>query len=424
MTVTYFPASTSGGMSAEAAENIRKSGLHPIVVNDAYLSAMFRPERIQILYGGSGSGKSDFKATELLAKCLANPYCRVMYCRKVKDTIRMSQFQLFKDVIKRYALEPFFAVTEQDMKIVCKLNGNLLFARGLDDIDKVTSIAEVTDIWLEEPIDRRGTISSGDFTELDRRLRSPLASNHIHLTFNPISKESWIHDYFFKSNTYQAFILKTTYLDNHFAPDAQKQQFEILKEKKPDEYAVYALGEWGTLKQGLVFPEYSINDFPSDCKRTGYGLDWGFYPDPTALVKCGILGNDLFLHEVIYLNNLTSGTRADIMRQRGVRNTDRIIADRNPEAIEELRTKGFSSITPAEKGDGSIKAGIDLMKNFRINITPQSLNIKAELDNYTWQTDRHSESPTGKPIDAWNHAIDASRYWVMSTVAKPMKIHY
>ncbi len=417
MIVTYFKASTTGALSDTAALKIRKSGLVPIVANDIYLENRFRTERIQILYGGSGSGKSDWKATELLLKCLLNKYCRVMYCRKVKDTIRMSQFQLFKDVIKRYGLHDFFAVTEQDMRIVCKSNGNMLFARGLDDIDKVTSIAEVTDIWLEEPIDRRGSISSSDFTELDRRLRSPLAPNHIHLTFNPISKESWIHDYFFKSNAYEAFILKTTYLDNHFAPDEQRRQFDILREKKPEEYQVYALGEWGSLKQGLVFPEYSIvKELPTQFKKRGYGLDWGFYPDPTALVKCVISGGGLYLHEVIYTNNLTSDTRAELMRRNGVSVNERIIADPNPEAIAEMKTKGFMNIQKAKKGDGSIKAGIDLMKNFKLFITADSPNIKAELDNYEWEKSRQSESPTGRPIDAWNHAIDAARYWLMETI--------
>jgi len=425
MTIAYFPASESKGLSQDQLARIAQSGLIPIVANDIYLANRFRPERIQILYGGSGSGKSDWKATELLLKCLLNKYCRVMYCRKVKDTIRMSQFQLFKDVIKRYSLSAYFSVTEQDMKIVCKSNGNMLFARGLDDIDKVTSIAEVTDIWLEEPIDRRGSISSADFTELDRRLRSMLAPNHIHLTFNPISKESWIHDYFFKSNAYNAFVLCTTYLDNHFSPPEQHRQFEILKEKKPDEYRVYALGEWGSLKQGLVFPEYSIvKEMPDSPKKHGLGLDWGFYPDPTALVRCAIHGDGLYLDEVIYENNLTSASRAAMMAQRGVGKSEKIIADRNPEAIAELKAKGFYNITGAEKGEGSIKAGLDLMKNFKLFVTERSKNIKAELDNYEWEKDRHSESPTGRPVDKWNHAIDAARYWVQSTVGKPIRIMY
>ena len=316
-------------------------------------------------------------------------------------------------------------VKESEMDIVCRTNGNTLLSGGLDDVDKLKSIPDITDIWIEEPIDRRGSVSSTDFTELDRRLRSPLATNHIHLTFNPISKESWIHDYFFKSNAYGAFILKTTYLDNHFSPPEQNLQFEILKEKKHDEFLVYALGEWGSLKQGLVFPEYSIiKELPTDLKKRGFGLDWGFYPDPTALIECGIDGGNLYLDEVIYANNLTSGTRAEMMQRVGIQKNAKIIADRNTEAIAELKTKGYHGIVPADKGEGSIKAGLDLMKNYKIFITERSKNVKAEFDNYEWEKDRHSETPTGRPIDKWNHAIDAARYWVQASVGKQIKIHY
>jgi phage terminase large subunit len=414
-----------GTYSIDALENLWAVGIHPVTVNDIYLANFFRPERIQIWYGGSGGGKSDAKAAELLLKCIFNPYCRVMFCRKTKESIRMSQFRLFKDLIKRYGFSGIFRINETAMTLTCTENGNMLFGSGLDDMGKITSIADVTDIWLEEPIDRKGTVSSSDFTELNRRLRSVKASNHIHLTFNPISKESWIHDYFFKSDIYKPFVLCTTYLDNHFTPESQKDEFEILKIKKPDEYAVYALGEWGTLKQGLVFPEYSIvKDWPINVKRWGYGLDWGFYPDPCTLIKCGIGDGKLYLDEVVFENNLTSATRSERMKQRGVSQKTKIIADSNPEAIAEMKTKGWFNIESAKKGPGSIKAGISLMQSFDICLTAKSINLKAEFDNYEWAKERMSETPTGDPVDAWNHGIDAARYWTMANATQKQGVRF
>jgi phage terminase large subunit len=296
-----------------------------------------------------------------------------------------------------------------------------MLSGGLDDVEKLKSVPDITDIWVEEPIDKRGSMSSSDFTELNRRLRSPKASNHVHFTFNPITSDSWLHDYFFKSGEYAPFVLKTTYLDNHFSPPDQVREYEILARVKPEEYKVYALGEWGSLKQGLVFPEYEIvPDFPSDCRYSGYGLDWGFYPDPTAVVRCGVKNGVLYLDEVIYAQNLTSGTRAEEMRRAGVPHSSKIVADRNPEATEELKKLGFYGIVPASKGAGSVKAGIDAMRNYRICITRRSENIKRELDNYSWRADRHSETLTGEPVDAFNHALDAARYWVVEC-ATPKK---
>lgn len=423
MQVKYLRASTFGFLNPEIRKIFLSQGMLPVVINDAYIPHLFRPERIQIWYGGSGAAKSDSKATELLLKCLLMPYCRVMYVRKVYDTIRMSQFQLFKDVIKRYGLEQYFKVREDGMTITCTQNSNMLFARGLDDVDKITSIAEVTDIWIEEPIDRKGSISSSDFTELNRRLRCPKAGNHIHFTFNPITRDGWIHDYFFKSNEYEAFTLKTTYLDNHFTPSDQVRQFEILKSKKPEEYQVYALGEWGKLKQGLVFPEYTIiPEMPTDLRKSGYGMDWGFYPDPWTLTKCGTKDGVLFLDELFYETGHTSETRTKAMLGMGLTKGIAIAADNNNEAIEEMRKKGWSNIVAVRKGPGSVKAGIDKMKGFKLAITERSKNLKKELDNYSWAVDKKTELPTGEPIDAFNHCFVAGTLVLTDKGQKPIEL--
>lgn len=419
-----LPASEYAQLS-HAVPDMRLAGIYPVFVNDVFISHIFAPERVQIWYGGSGSGKSDTKATELLLKCLSQPFCRVLFARKFKEQIRDSQFLLFKDIIQRSGFSDFFKVKESDMDIICLANGNTLLSGGLDDVDKLKSIADITDVWIEEPMDKRGSISSSDFTEINRRLRSTKASSHIHLTFNPISKDGWIHDNFFKSNEYAARILRTTYKDNYFCPPDQERQYEILKTKKPDEYAVYALGEWGSLKQGLVFPEYELcADFPPDCIRTGYGLDWGFYPDPTALVKCGIKAGALYLDEVIYEQNLTAQTRARLMRERGVPPGAKIMADRNPEAIHDLKSLGFYNIIAATKGPGSVKAGIDVMRQFRIVVTERSRNIRRELDNYSWKAERNLEYLTGEPEDAFNHAMDAARYWVAECAHKKRGVRW
>jgi phage terminase large subunit len=412
---TPYPASERHKSNVLAY--LQQQGRIPVIVNDVYLPHFNRPERIQIWYGGSGSGKSDAKATQLLLKCLTAKYCRVLFLRKFREQVKDSQYQLFKDLIGRYHLQDYFRALDASLDVRCLVNGNMLLSGGLDDVDKLKSIPDVTDIWIEEPIDKKGNISSADFRELNRRLRCPKALNHIHLTFNPISKESWIHTYFFKSNEYQAFNLRTTYLDNHFSPPETHSQFETLKRFDPEEYKVYALGEWGSLKQGLVFPEYEIvQDFPPDCRKWGYGLDWGFYPDPCALIRCGIKDGVLYLDEVFYLQNSTSATRDKIMREAGVSRAVKIMADRNPEAISEMKQKGWYNIEGATKGPGSVKAGLNVMHNFKICITARSKNLKAEMDNYQWAIDRHTEKPTGEPMDAFNHAIDAARYWVSDTV--------
>lgn len=257
-------ASLRHEVTDKAVGVLRSMGQIPVVVNDVYLPLLQTPwkERIQILYGGAGSGKSDFKATELLIKCITAPFFRCLYVRKFQNTVRDSQFALLNDQIKRYGLEQYFRVNKSEMDIICSLNGNAMLSGGLDDVDKLKSIPDLTDIWIEEPIDRKGSVKESDFTELNRRLRCEKAPNHIHLTFNPVAKESWIYRLFFAQNLYSVRALKTTYLDNHYTPPDMAAQFEALRPSNPEEYRVYALGEWGSLDDidNRLFKEESIGD--------------------------------------------------------------------------------------------------------------------------------------------------------------------
>jgi len=274
-----LPASAAKGLTRSERAVLMAAGALPIVTNDCFIEThtdgtgyKARQERIQILYGGSGAGKSDWKATELLLKAMTQPFFRCLFVRKNKEQVRDSQFLLFKGIIERNNLAPFFHVKESEMDIVCNLNGNMLLSGGLDDVDKLKSIPDVTDIWIEEPIDRKGSVLPTDFTELNRRLRCAKASNHVHLTFNPISKGSWIYDYFFRKEIYQVFAQKVTYKDNHFLPENTESEYHALSLIAPDEYRVYGLGEWGVVNDEMrLFADDAIADMFTNSFVQGSG---------------------------------------------------------------------------------------------------------------------------------------------------------
>ena len=54
-----------------------------------------------------------------------------------------------------------------------------------------------------------------------------------------------------------------------------------------------------------------------------------------------------------------------------------------------------------------------------MNVTAESTNLIKELRNYTWETDK-AGNKTGRPIDAYNHLIDALRYIGVRVLAKQM----
>ncbi|MEM4255647.1 MAG: PBSX family phage terminase large subunit [Candidatus Norongarragalinales archaeon] len=236
----------------ESRDKLAALGTIVIPINDVYYPHLNRTERFQIYYGGSGSGKSHFVATLLLLRALKKQHFRCLYTRKFERTVRVSQFALFKDLIGQYRLEDYFEVNETDMRIRCRSTGNTLLPAGLDDVHKVRSVPGLNCVWIEEVIDRKGSVTRFDFLELNRRLRDK-GVNTIYMTFNPIVKQSWVHSIFFEQQKDSTFILKTTHKDNLFLPNDFREQMEELRSLSPDEYAVFTLGEWGSLDSDNLY---------------------------------------------------------------------------------------------------------------------------------------------------------------------------
>ena len=201
--------------------------------------------------------------------------------------------------------------------------------------------------------------------------------------------------------------IHSTYKDNeHLSP---MQIAEIESHKKDENWwRVYGLGLEGRL-EGLVFPDWTlVDEMPEGCK-VRYGLDFGFN-DPTALVKIGVLGGDLYLDEQIYQRGLITAEIGQRMAKLGiVKRQDKIIGDSAAaEQIESLYREGWN-IHPSKKGAGSIVGGIDTIKRYNIKVTKRSTNLQNELLNYTWEKDKN-DNLLNRPIDAFCHLLDASRY--------------
>jgi phage terminase large subunit len=70
------------------------------------------------------------------------------------------------------------------------------------------------------------------------------------------------------------------------------------------------------------------------------------------------------------------------------------------------------------KGADSIMAGIDILKRHKLYVTKESKNIIKEMQNYKWAEDKNGNL-LNKPIDAFNHAIDATRYATFNRLSRP-----
>lgn len=230
----------------------------------------------------------------------------------------------------------------------------------------------------------------------------------VFIDFNP-THEFWAHTEI--KNDPDTEWIHSTYIDNPYLEEAQVK--EIEKNKRNEHWwQVYGLGQIGRL-EGLVFPNFRLVD-EFESKTECYGLDFGYTNDPTALVRVGMIGDQLFLEEVIYSTGLRNSDIINLMKQAGVTRQAAVYADSaEPKSIDDIYLSGFN-IHGATKGKDSIMWGLDLIKKYEINVTKQSTNLIKELRNYTYAKDKEGKS-INAPIDAWNHAIDATRYAVSMT---------
>ena len=117
-------------------------------------SAKFLPllndysHRWEIYKGSAGSGKSHFITQKIIIKALREKR-RVMICRRYGTTMRNSVFKLFKDVIESFKITHLTRIKESDMSITLPNGSEIIFV-GLDNEEKLLSIAGITDIFIEE----------------------------------------------------------------------------------------------------------------------------------------------------------------------------------------------------------------------------------------------------------------------------------
>ena len=215
------------------------------VFNDVYLPYLDNTDRYLVFYGGGSSGKSYFIAQRWIYMLIHPKRCNLLVTRNTGDTNRTSTFPLLKQVISNWNLSEHFKINESDMRIVCKLTGNEVVFKGLDDIEKVKSITfqngELTHIWCEEATE----MQEADINQLKVRLRGGKTKKQIVLSFNPINIQHWIKAHFIDSGL--ATVCFSTYKDNKFLTEDDKKALEDLKNVDEYTYEVYCLGKWGIL---------------------------------------------------------------------------------------------------------------------------------------------------------------------------------
>ena len=395
----------------------------PKVVGRGYGTYWHWRGRYRVCKGSRASKKSKTTALWYIVNMMKYPDANLLVVRKVFRTLKDSCFTELKWAINRLGVSEHWEIKESPLELTYRPTGQKIYFRGLDDPLKVTSITVehgyLCWMWIEEAYE---VSNENDFNMLDESIRGAIPTEtelfkQITLTFNPWNEHHWLKARFFDNPDDETLALTTNYLCNEWLDDADRKVFDTMKRDNPRRYRVAGLGDWGIV-EGLVFENWEEKAFSVQeiaalpGVRSAFGLDFGYTNDPAALF-CGLIdqgSKTIWVFDEIYRRGMSNEAIAEEVTRAGYAK-EKIRADcAEPKSIDRLYTLGLSHIRKSRKGKDSINNGIDLISDFHIIVHPKCVNIITEISNYTWDTDSKTGKKLNKPIDDFNHLMDAMRY--------------
>ena len=393
----------------------------PDIVGKGYGTYWNFKGRYRVCKGSRASKKSTTTALNLITRMMEYPESNLLVVRKIGRTIHDSCFNQLLWAIHRLGVDAYWTNKETPLEITYKPTGQKIFFRGLDDPLKVTSIAVehgyLCWIWIEEAYE---IMNEDDFDMLDESIRGEVPEGlfkQITMTFNPWNQKHWIKKRFFDTPNPDVLARTTNYTCNEWLDEADRKLFEAMKKNNPKRYQVAGLGNWG-VAEGLVYENWKEEAFDIDAIRrldsvkAIFGLDFGYTNDPSALF-CGLIdakAKTIWVFDEMYEKGMSNERIYQKICSMGYAK-EKIRADSaEPKSIDRLRELGLVNIKPARKGKDSVNNGIDYLQDFLFIIHPRCVNYITEIGNYSWDKDTKTGKILNKPIDDFNHLMDAMRY--------------
>lgn len=374
--------------------------------------------RYRVCKGSRASKKSKTSALWFIVNLMKHPAANLLVVRATYNTLRNSCFTELKWAIARLGVQQYWQINLSPLEMTYLPTGQKIYFRGLDDPLKVTSITVDVGVlcwlWIEEAYE---IDSEESFDTLDESIRGQVPDGlfkQITLTFNPWNEHHWLKKRFFDAPDSDVLAKTTNYLCNEFLDDADLRVFERMKRDNPRRYQVAGLGNWGMV-DGLVYEnfreaEFELSDLP-DTARSFFGLDFGYTNDPTAF-WCGMVdekSKKIWVFDEMYERGMSNERIAERITEMGYAKEVITADSAELKSIDRLRTLGLRRVRAAQKGKDSILNGIDRIQDYELIVHPRCRNFLVEIYNYTWAKDKFGRA-INKPIDDFNHLMDAMRY--------------
>ena len=347
--------------------------------------------------GSSRSSKTYNILIWLILHAVSHPNTRISIVRKTLPALKASAYYDFKEILLAWKWWSEKRINKSDL-IYTFPNGSTIEFFSTDSEEKLRGR-------------KQHILYANEANELDylewQQLKFRTSEMAI-LDYNPsFDEDHWVSTLNKRDDVYH-FI--TTYKDNPFLGRVIIDELESLQHTNQSLWKIYGLGQQAIV-EGLIFPSWQrVDEFPAAAKREGVGIDFGYTNDPTAIIRCGLLGNNLYFEEMNYATRMTTNDIADALKVR--RQLNAYADNSDPRLIDEIRMQGVRIEGVAKP---KIIQRINSMQKYNICIVKGSPAIESEIKKYTYVQDR-SGKWLNEPIDKFNHAFDAAGYWYVKNV--------
>lgn len=360
-------------------------------------------KRFVIHNGGTRSGKTYAILQYLIYKALnTDPKEALNFTivRKFLPSLKDSGYSDFFEILNswNYYLESNHNKT--DLKYV--LNGHTFkFLATGDQPERLRSMKR--DILY--------IIECQELSKEEMRQLNYRTTTQVFMCYNPSMSEHWVYD-LEDNRAEDVAVFVSTFKDNNFISDIQKREIMKLEQTDPEAWRVFGLGLRASTNKGRIYKGWEeVSELPEGA--VFYSVDFGFYPDPSVILKIVSANESIYVKELAYSTKMVDEDIIMVLRNAHYMG-EPIYCDHNQkQTIEQLKRSGFAA-REARKGSGSILEGINFLKRASVFYQKDSKNLLKEYQNYSWKLKRgfdpdddnaYEQFPEGKN----DHSMDALR---------------
>lgn len=373
-------------------------------------------KRYKVAYGGRGSGKSWSVARCLILLAMKSKV-RILCTRQLQTSIKDSVHKLLSDSIDDLKLSPFFDITRDAIR--CH-NGSEFIFKGLQNqTNEIKSIEGIDYCWVEEA----QSVSEDSWNILIPTIRKE--GSEIWVTFNPDREEDATYQRFVAHNPPDSIVQLVNYNDNVWFPDVLRKEMNYDREVDFGKYEHIWLGKTVIDTEAQVYHgKFELKEFETPQGVTFfYGADWGFANDPTAVVRCFIQ------EQCLYIDYESGGIGVEFEELPAlfdiipdIRRWEIRADSARPETISYMSRQQFN-IKACPKWKGSVEDGIEYIRSFRkIYVHPRCKHTYEEFKFYSYKQDKNTGDVLPIVLDKDNHYMDALRYALNPYIQKNVSI--